>query len=82
MKIYDLLTIDHKKDTFRGFATASLKSFSSTVLIAGECPVNRSTVAGITQWIIYFILKYEIEFFLDILHKVDLFYLMILIFLV
>ena len=44
MKIYDLLTIDHKKDTFRGFATASLKSSSSTVLIAGECPVNRSTV--------------------------------------
>ena len=44
MKIYDLLTIDHKKDTFRGFATASLKSSSSTVLRAGECPVNRSTV--------------------------------------
>ena len=44
MKIYDLLTVDHKKDTFRGFATASLKSSSSTVLRAGECPVNRSIV--------------------------------------
>ena len=44
MKIYDLLTIDHKKDTFRGFATASLKSSSLTVLRAGECLVNRSTV--------------------------------------
>ena len=44
MKICDLLTVYHKKDTFRGFAIASLKSSSSTFLRAGECPVDRSTV--------------------------------------
>ena len=44
MKIYDLLTIDYEKDTFRGSATASLKSSSSTALKAGQCPVDTCIV--------------------------------------
>ena len=44
VKIYDLLTIDHMKDKFRGFAAASLKSSSSTALFPGECPLERETI--------------------------------------
>ena len=44
MKIYDLLTIDYEKDTFRGSATASLKSLSSTALKAEQCPVDTCIV--------------------------------------
>ena len=60
MKIYDLLTIDYEKDTFRGFATASLKSSSSTALKVGECPVD-TCIVQVLYIITYIMFKSQIE---------------------
>ena len=55
VKMYDLLTIEHQKDTFRDFATVSLKSSSPTALTAGECPIDRCMYCtGIAKAALYF----------------------------
>ena len=42
--LYDLLTTDPTKDTYKGFVVATLKSSASTGIMAGKCPLEKENV--------------------------------------